>query len=88
MQPPPCVIPGQPMNACARSVYAFEVNGEAHLHGPWHGWRLAGNQLISPDRDRITPESLRGLLYLADLRKRTGLQGDGSSNIRALPAMP
>jgi len=38
-------------------VYAKEI-----LHGPWAGWRLAGNVLISPDGLRITPEGLRGVM--------------------------
>lgn len=47
----------------------------------WTGWRFAGNDLISPDRDRISPERLRGLLWrdaqerrLATIRARNEAQ--------------
>lgn len=33
------------------------------LYGPWAGWRMAGRDLIAPDRQRISPERLRGLLF-------------------------
>ena len=69
MEPPPCLKPGEPMNYCARGIYAWEVNAAGSLPGPWAGWRIAGNVLVSPDRDRITPEQLRGLLYLHSLKR-------------------
>ena len=33
------------------------------LHGPWAGWRMAGRFLVAPDKDRITPERLRGIIW-------------------------
>lgn len=43
----------------------------------WHGWRLRGNFLVSPDRQHITRQRLDGLLWrdaqqlrLAGLRSR------------------
>lgn len=41
------------------------VHNVTPLYGPWAGWRMAGRVLISPDRDRISPERLRGLLVLS-----------------------
>ena len=34
------------------------------LYGPWAGWRMAGRDLVSPDRQRINPQRLQGLLFL------------------------
>ena len=31
--------------------------------GPWHGWKLRGRHLVSPDGDRMTAERLRGLAW-------------------------
>lgn len=60
---PLCLIPGQPMNACARKLYAEKVLGHVDLSADWAGWRLRGKWLISPDGDRINPQRLRGLLF-------------------------
>ena len=34
-----------------------------YLSGRFAGWRVAGNYLISPDGDRMTPERLAGLAW-------------------------
>lgn len=93
MDPPPCLKPGEALNACARAVYAFEVNSTADLSGEWAGWRLRGRVLISPDGDRISPARLRGLLFVEAGRRRaptktaqvhtlkSGLHGDETSRI-------
>lgn len=31
--------------------------------GPWHGWKMRGRDLVSPDGDRLSPERLRGLAW-------------------------
>lgn len=38
----------------------------------WNGWRFtaSGQQLVSPDGDRITPERLRGLLWRHAMERR------------------
>ena len=33
------------------------------LSDDWQGWRVRGRELVSPERERITPERLRGLLW-------------------------
>ena len=33
------------------------------LHGPWEGWRLAGQRLISPHGEWIAPHTLDRVLY-------------------------
>lgn len=70
MDPPPCLRPGEPMNPCARALYAYEVNATTDLPADWLGWRLRGRVLISPDGDRITPARLRGLLFVEANQKR------------------
>ncbi|WP_196480844.1 DUF3653 domain-containing protein [Xanthomonas translucens] len=34
-----------------------------YLSGRFTGWRVAGNYLVSPDGDRMTPERLKGLAW-------------------------
>lgn len=66
---PPCWPHGRPCpNPCARALHERVVYGTTPLHGPWRGWRIAGEQLVTPDRDRVTPEQLRRLLYAGRLR--------------------
>ena len=61
---PPCWPSGQPCpNNCASALYERVVYNRHHLPEPWHGWRMAGRWLVSPDGDRIAPERLRGLLW-------------------------
>lgn len=60
---PPCLIPAQPMNDCARRVYQEKVLGHVDLAADWAGWKLRGRWLISPDGDRINPLRLRGILF-------------------------
>lgn len=82
---PPCVMPKQPLNPCARRLYAEKVLGHVDLPADWAGWRLRGRWLISPDGDRINPERLRGILFRESNEKRrhkaganSGLQGAGA----------
>lgn len=68
---PPCWPVGKPCpNACARAYYHELVDNHRTLTGPWTGWRLAGRDLISPDRQRINPQRLRGLLFRQDAEAR------------------
>jgi hypothetical protein len=50
--------------------------------GDWHGWRLRGRHLVSPDGQRITRERLTGLLW----RDQTELRLAGFANRRAAEA--
>lgn len=34
-----------------------------YLSGPFAGWSIRGNYLVSPDGDRMTPERLKGLAW-------------------------
>jgi hypothetical protein len=36
----------------------------------WTGWRIAGRWLVTPDRQRISPERLRGLLWRDEMELR------------------
>jgi len=67
-------------------AYQLAVYGLLDLGGPWTGWKLRGAHLVSPDRDRITPEQLRGLLFLAKRKNpardlEQGFRGDEASRI-------
>lgn len=61
----------------------------------WHGWRFAGGDLMSPDRDRISPERLRGLLWrdaqerrLAETRARNLARNAGHRGQVTVIRMP
>lgn len=82
---PPCIMPRQPINDCARKLYAEKVLGHVDLSADWAGWRLRGRWLISPEGDRINPQRLRGILFRESNEKRrhkagpeSGLQGAGA----------
>jgi hypothetical protein len=36
----------------------------------WHGWRLKGRLLVSPNGDRLTPERLQGIVIREALHQR------------------
>ncbi len=70
MNLPPCLRPGDPLNDCAATLYAYRVEARSDLPAPWAGWKLRGAVLVSPDGDRINVQRLRGLLFSESLRKR------------------
>jgi hypothetical protein len=41
-----------------------------YLSGPFAGWSIRGNYLVSPDGDRMTPERLIGLAWRDHLELR------------------
>lgn len=49
--------------------YERVVHNKTALYGPWTGWRMAGRFLVAPDRERITPERLRGMLWRESHRR-------------------
>lgn len=64
MERPPCWPEGRPCpNPCAAANYQRQVYNHTPLHGPWTGWRMAGQRLISPDREWIAPHTLDRLMY-------------------------
>ena len=50
--------------------YALMVHNHTPLYGPWKGWRLAGRDLVSPDKVRLSPERLKGLVWRQDSEQR------------------
>lgn len=66
---PPCVRLGEPLNPCARARYQEEILKHVDLRGEWQGWKFRGRDLVSPDGDRISPERLRGILYMEIAQK-------------------
>lgn len=78
---PPCVQPGQAINTCARSLYAWRVEAKGYLPGEWAGWRLAGRYLVSPDGDRISPERIRGIIFRDYLEKRRARNRPGAQSV-------
>lgn len=78
---PPCIEPGQPINTCARAMYAWRVEAKGYLPGEWTGWRLAGRYLVSPDGDRILPERIRGIIFRDALEKRRARNKPGAKSV-------
>lgn len=61
---PPCWVEGAPCpNDCAARLYQRVVYNHTPLHGPWSGWRMAGVQLVSPNREKIDAASLDRELF-------------------------
>lgn len=40
-----------------------------YISGPFSGWSIRGNYLVSPDGDRMTPERIAGVAGFASRRK-------------------
>jgi len=60
--------------------YERVVENRTPLYGPWAGWRMAGRDLVSPDKDRISPERLRGLLFRQAAEARLAKYRQAESN--------
>lgn len=67
------------------SHYARVVHNRTALYGPWRGWKMAGTVLVSPDRDRITPGRLRGILWAESNQPKRSASGAGS--VHQFPAL-
>ena len=61
---PPCWSPGKPCpNDCAAAHYQRTVHNKTALYGPWSGWRMTGQRLVSPNREWVAPHLLDRMLY-------------------------
>lgn len=87
---PPCLIPGQIMNDCARNLYAEKVLGHVDLAADWAGWRLRGRWLVSPEGERINPERLRGILFreAGEQRLARAVRSNAIATAQVLPWQP
>lgn len=54
----------------AARIYDLMVRNHTPLYGPWSGWRMAGRELVAPDKTRFTPERLRGLAWRMEASER------------------
>ena len=52
---PPCLVPGQGLNYCAKAKYEQEVEGRFDLSGEWRGWKIRNGRLIGPFGVKFTP---------------------------------
>lgn len=74
-------------NTCASQLHERLVHNNTPLYGPWAGWRMAGRVLVSPDGDRISPERLRGILFVESNRLRLHqLRMRAAARLATLPA--
>lgn len=72
---PPCLVAGLGMNPCNRERFNWEVLGNGPLHGAFEGWRVSGDEIVSPDGDRMRMRRLRWLMreqWTTRKRKRLG----------------
>ncbi len=88
---PPCLqVLG--MNRCVRALYEWEVRGNEPLNGAWAGWRIAGDELVSPDGVRLTLGMVKRLEYevwlRGGLRKRRRPAAVGRTRARAPSGLP
>lgn len=84
----PCHRIGETPNACAAAHYRRVIENHIHLSGAWAGWRLAGRDLVSPDRERISPERLRGLLFRQASEDRVSSAAARNRAARAVSILP
>lgn len=73
MQPPPCVKPGQRLNACALEIHQERIEGLVYLPAEWWaGWRVRKQFLIGPAGVRYTARTLSALHTLYRGRIESG----------------
>lgn len=61
----------RPTDAEAQNfIYQALVHCHIDLAQEWHGWRIRGRFLVSPDGDRITVERLRGVVFREALKSK------------------
>lgn len=64
MERPPCWPKGHARpNPCAAAHHARLVSNLTPLYGPWTGWRMAGQRLVSPHGEWIAPHLLDRWLH-------------------------
>jgi hypothetical protein len=51
MDRPPC-LDTLGVTPCLRRQHDWLVYGNGELHGKWTGWRIAGDELVAPNRLR------------------------------------
>jgi hypothetical protein len=86
---PPCLqVLG--MNRCVRALYDWQVRGNGTLNGAWAGWRIAGDELMSPHGDRLSRALVERLAYEVWLRgggrKRRRPAAVGRTRARGAPS--
>lgn len=67
---PPCLAKIG-LNPCAKALFDWQVIGNGPLHGRFTGWRIAGDELVTPLGDRLP------LGLLLRLGQELWLQGGG-----------
>jgi hypothetical protein len=82
---PPCWPKGiQCPNPCAEAYYEHVINNHVSLCGPWAGWRLAGRDLVSPNKERISVERMRGLLWDALRRGNNARKARQQASVKVI----
>lgn len=69
MERPPC-FESLGVTDCLRRQHDWIVYGNGPLHGAWSGWRIAGDELIAPDRRRIRMNRVLAVLQVDELAWR------------------
>ena len=67
--------------------YERVVHNKTALYGPWAGWRMAGRFLVAPDRERITPERLRGIMW-RDSNTKASKRHDQKPRMAVISPLP
>lgn len=69
MERPPC-LETLGVTGCLRRQHDWLIYGNGPLFGAWTGWRIAGDELISPDRRRIRLARVNAVMTMDELGRR------------------
>lgn len=69
MERPPC-FEALGLTDCLRRQHDWIVYGNGPLFGQWAGWRIAGDELVAPDRRRIRLARVVAVMHLDEIGRR------------------
>jgi hypothetical protein len=69
MEKPPCAdVIG--VNSCLRKMHDWEIYGNGPLFGEWSGWRIAGSNLVAPDKTKISMNRVIAIMFQDAARRK------------------
>lgn len=71
MNRPPC-FEALGITDCLRRQHDWLILGNGPLHGAWTGWRVAGAELVGPNRERIHMNRVIAVIRLDAAARQPG----------------